>query len=155
MQEAEQTWLEGLDTFTASVANLLAFKDIPVPGGAVFDVLVSRPGQQAVGLDGQSPGMTFNPAMLWGVINLGDESTSLVFLNLPAHEIQTELRERGSEYPPVRLRVDPGEGVRFPVDGLLVAGCTLDKHEADLLLLIRQSKPRLSRSLPAWPKTQE
>ena len=40
-------------------------------------------------------------------------------------------------YPAIRFRIEPGEGVRLPAAGLFVAGCTLDKGEPDILLLVR------------------
>jgi hypothetical protein len=90
------------------------------------------------------------------VINLGEEPTSVVFINQPARGLLAELGRAGAgppprtlgelaeqflalrpDYPPVRLRVEPGEGLRFPAGGLLVAGCTLGQHEADTALLVR------------------
>jgi hypothetical protein len=163
--------LEGFDAFVSDVAEFLAFKDLPVPGGAAFDLLVSTPGLRSVHRSGVAHGLTFSLAAetpypvedatrwprLWGAINLGDESTSLLFVNLAASDLLAELRRRHPEpfvpgtlheladrfltlcpdYPPVRLRIEPGEGFRLSTAGILVDGCTLDKTEPDVLLLVR------------------
>jgi hypothetical protein len=163
--------LEGFDAFVADVAEFLAFKDLPVPEGAAFDLLVSTPGLRSLPRKGMAPGLTFSLAAhapypvegatrwprLWGGVNLGEESTSLLFINLLAAELLAELRRRYPDpfapstlaeladrfltlcpdYPPVRLRIEPGEGFRLPAAAILVDGCTLDKTEPDLLLQIR------------------
>jgi hypothetical protein len=159
--------LEGFDDFVVEVARFLAFKELPAPEGAVFDLLVSRPGLSAVGGEGLPFNLPVETPLppreepprprTWGGINLGDEPTWLVFVNRPARDLMTELgRSRADlpppatlgelaerffnlcpDYPLVRLRIDPGEGFRLPAGGLLVAGCTLDKQEPDVMLLIR------------------
>jgi hypothetical protein len=101
------------------LARFLDFKGLLVPHAANCTVLVSRPGQPLLGLKGPE---------LWGVVNLGEETTSLVFANLHSS--------------PMRLRLEPGEGLRFPAGGLLVDGCTLDKREPDVLLLVSRVQPR-------------
>jgi hypothetical protein len=85
------------------------------------------------------PGQRSGPALsdgrpLWGVINLGDEPTSLVF----DHMLGQELR--------MRLLLEPGEGCRLPTSGLRVAGYTLDKREPDVLLLVRHRQEADERS---------
>jgi hypothetical protein len=163
--------LDGFDAYAADVAAFLAFKELPVPEGAAFDLLVSAAGLRSIPLSRATPGLAFSVAgqtpypvddpkcwpRLWGGVNLGDEATALLFLNLPATELLAELRRRRAEpfapgtlgaladrfltlcpdYPPVRLRVEPGEGLRLPAAGLIVDGCTLDRTEPDVLLLIR------------------
>jgi hypothetical protein len=121
LEQAERTGaerLDGFDTFVADVADFLAFKDLPVPAGAVFELLVNAPGLCSIPQVGRQPG-------LWGGINLGDEAASLLLNNLTP------------DYPLVRLRIQPGEGFRLPAGGLLVDWSTLDKQEPDVLLLIR------------------
>ncbi|HKI35116.1 MAG TPA: hypothetical protein VKA46_24885 [Gemmataceae bacterium] len=170
-REAAPGRLEGFDRFVADVAGFLTFKDLPVPEGAAFDLLVSKPGLRSIRRNGAASGLTFNLAAetpypledetgrprLWGGLNLGDEATSLLFVNLLATDLLAEVRRRQSDlfspcthgelaerfltlcadYPPVRLRIEPGEGFRLPKGGLLVDGCTLDKSAPDVLLLIR------------------
>jgi hypothetical protein len=174
LEQAEQSGaahLNGFDDFITDVAAFLAFKDLSVPEGAVFDLRVSAPGQRSVPWSGEMAGLAFNlsaetpypleemthRAGLWGGLNLGNEATSLLLINLPPRELMSEL-DRGSsecssprtfgelaerfftlrpDYPAVLLRIQPGEGVRLPVDGLLVDWCTLHKHEPDVVLLVR------------------
>jgi len=145
-QQAGLSRLEGFDAFVVDVARFLTFKELPAPQGAIFDLLVSQPGLRSIGWP-----------RLWGAINLGDEATSLLFVNLTAQDLVAELRQRDPDlslpatrgelaerflklcpdYPLVRLRIEPGEGFRLPAGGLIVAGCTLDKNEPDVLLLVR------------------
>jgi hypothetical protein len=95
-------------------------------------------------------------ARLWGGINLGDEAVWVVLVNLAAGQIHDQLAQRCpglppaatlgdlakrfltyfSDYPPVRLRVEPGEGYRLPAGGILVDACTLDLEGPAALLLI-------------------
>jgi hypothetical protein len=173
LEQAEQTGnthLQGFDAFVAEVASFLAFKDVSVPEAAAFDLLVSKPGLRSLSLTGPSRGLACNLAgagslpvteeagcpRLWGGINLGDEPTALLFINLLVRDLRAvvekfpqpsstgtiaELTERFftmcPDYPPVRLGIEPGEGFRLPGGGLLVDGCTLEKQEPDVLLLVR------------------
>jgi hypothetical protein len=105
---------------------------------------------------GWPPGQGRRPARLWGGINLGDEAVWLVLVNLTAGQINDRLA-RGSpglppaatvgelaegflihvpDYPPVRLRVEPGEGYRLPAGGIIVDVCTLDMEGPAALLLV-------------------
>jgi hypothetical protein len=125
----DQSRLEGFDAFAVEVARFLAFKDLPLPEGAAFELLVSRPGQASTGWQ-RSP-------RLWGGINLGDEPTSLVYRNpsCPDHLL-------------ARLRIEPGEGFRGPAGGLLADGCSLDRQQPDMMLLIRDALSSGSRCIP-------
>jgi hypothetical protein len=95
---------------------------------------------------------------LWGVVNLGDEDTALVVLNLPPAALAAELARRCPvnpatvvvgelvgrflrafpDYPPIRVRLGPGEGCRLPADGLILDGDPSGKQEPDVLLLISE-----------------
>jgi hypothetical protein len=146
--------LPGFETFVSQVAELLAFKGLPVPEGARCEVVVGSPAQPLV-----SAGLRCNLA-LWGGINLGDEETSVVLINLPCRELSAELRRRAPDqpepaagelverflrccwdYPPVRLVLAPGEGYRLPRGGLIVDGYRQGKQEPDVLLLISEERP--------------
>jgi hypothetical protein len=170
---AGTTHLEGFDAFVREVASLLGFKELPVPDGASFDLVASRPGQRSIRWDAGGarpeglafdvsprapwpPGHEGRRARLWGGINLGDEATSVVLVNLAAQRMHDllagglidpapaathgELAERFlrhlPDYPPVRLRIEPGEGYRLPAGGVLVDACTLDMEGPAVLLLI-------------------
>ncbi len=165
--------LEGFDDFVREVASLLTFKQLPVPAGAGFDLVASQPRQRSIGwnANGTRPeGLAFDvsprapwppreerrPARLWGGINLGDETVSLVLVNLAARQMHDllnaaipglapavthgELAERFfrqfPEYPPLQLRIEPGEGYRLPAGGIAVDACTLDMEGPAVLLLI-------------------
>jgi hypothetical protein len=93
---------------------------------------------------------------LWGRINLGDEETSLVLINLPCRQLDVELRRLSpyqpasatvgelagqflrscADYPPVRLILGPGEGCRLPPDGLILGSYLGGKQEPDVMLFI-------------------
>jgi hypothetical protein len=111
---------EGFGTFVAETARFLDFKQLPVPAGAVFDLVVTRPG----------PAPSLSTAALWGLINLGEAAASVVFLNVPASEVPA------TDYPPVRLQLGPGEGARVPA-GILICVGECERDQPDVLLLIR------------------
>jgi hypothetical protein len=67
---------------------------------------------------------------LWGLINLGEDAASVVFLNVPVGDIPA------ADYPPVRLRLAQGEGVRIPA-GMLLGGNGVEQEQPDVSLLIR------------------
>ena len=97
------------------------------------------------------------PRLLGGV-NLGDEAVYLLFVNLPAQQLQAELVRRFPDQPPpaavdelarrfllhcrdyplVRLRIEPGEGYRVPAGGMLIDACTLDMQGPSVMLMVRQ-----------------
>jgi hypothetical protein len=111
---------EGFSAFVTETARFLAFKQLPVPAGAVFDLVVTRPG----------PATGLAAAAWWGLINLGEDAASVVFLNVPAGAIPA------ADYPPVRLQLDPGEGVRIP-PGMLLGTDGLERDQPNVWLLIR------------------
>ena len=88
-----------------------------------MEVLASAPGQESAAWDAAAGGV------LWGGVNLGDEAAWVVL---------TDLAEGAAL---VRLRLEPGEGLRLPGPGPLVAGWTLDRQEPDLFLLVRRPVP--------------
>ena len=51
-------------------------------------------------------------------------------------ELAERFLTRLPDYPPVRLRIGPGEGYRLPAGGVLVDACTLDREGPAVLLLI-------------------
>jgi hypothetical protein len=111
---------QDFNNFVAETARFLAFKELPVTPGAVFDLVVTQPGAAP----------TLAPAGLWGLINLGEDAASVVFLNVPAGEVPA------TDYPPVRLQLGPGEGIRIPA-GILLGTDGFERDQPDVLLLIR------------------
>ncbi|HMF16516.1 MAG TPA: hypothetical protein VKE98_04880 [Gemmataceae bacterium] len=160
---AGTTHLEGFDAFVQEVASLLAFKELPVPNGATFELVASQPGQRSICWTFDRwpsapwpPSPEQRPARLWGAINLGNEALSVVLVNLVAQQMHDMLAQRFpalpapctygelaacflthlADYPPIRLRLEPGEGYRLPAGGILVDACTLGTQEPAVLLLI-------------------
>jgi hypothetical protein len=143
------TRLEGFETFAGEVARFLAFKELPVPQSTAFDLLTSQPGLGSI---------PWNGARVWGGINLGEEPSGVIFLPLLAKDLQARVEHdpgrpavsrsdgdlgelflaRAPDDPLVRLQIEPGEGFRFPVGGLLGYGCTQDQQEPGVWLLMRQ-----------------
>jgi hypothetical protein len=117
-QERGEIPPDGYSAFVAEVARFLAFKQLPLPAGAVFDLVVNRPGQPAP------------LAALWGLINLGEDAASVVLLNVSPGDIPAP------DYPPVRFWLAPGEGARVPT-GMLLGSDELEREQPDVLLLIR------------------
>jgi hypothetical protein len=130
---------EGFDALVGQLARFLTFKELPAPPGAVFDLVLSRPGQTSV----------LDPGPLWGLINLGDDPASVVFVNVPGRDLPAE------DYPPVRLRLEAGEGVRLPRGGLLSGSAGSAGDQSDVLLLVRLpvcgSEPVCPDSLDSSP----
>jgi hypothetical protein len=119
-RENGANFADGFSAFAAEVASFLAFKQMPLPAGAVFELVVNRPGQAAP--------LAASP--LWGLINLGEDAASVVVLDAPSGD------RPAPEHPPVRLRLEPGEGARIPA-GLLLGGARAEGDQPEVLLLVR------------------
>jgi hypothetical protein len=167
--------LPGFESFVKQVGDFLVFKSLHVPEAARWDVVVSDPGQQFVrripemnrpgGLScSVAPWVPWRLAekpgwpRLWGGVNLGDEQTSVVLINLSLRHMDAMLRTQcPDEFPaetvgdlvtrflrtnpdcmPVRLLLGPGEGYTLPRGGLILDGYLGSKQEPDVLLLISQ-----------------
>jgi len=111
---------DGFSAFAADVASFLAFKQLPVPAGAVFELVVSGPGQEAL--------LAGSP--LWGLINLGEDAAWLVCLNVPADD------SAAPHSLSVRLQLQPGEGARIPA-GMPLGSDGLQREQPEVWLLIR------------------
>lgn len=124
LNETGQMPPDRFDAFTREVGRFLAFKELVLPKGAAVELLISQPGPQ-------SPPERMAVSELWGGINLGDRAALVEFINLPAHE-------RCPDYSTLRLRIEPGEGYRFPAEGWFVGVRALDEHEPTIFLRVRQ-----------------
>src|SRR5262249_13650829 len=108
--------LPGFEMFLSRVSEFLAFKRLPIPDDARCDAVVSDPGQGFLrwGRESNRPGgLLGNLALwearswaeehnwpgLWGGINLGDEETSVVLINLPCRQLNALLRCRFPDQP--------------------------------------------------------
>jgi hypothetical protein len=149
--------------FVTAVLEFLRFKRLPLPARCEADVMASRPDLRGNRLDprtGELNGLGFSapgPLRTVGVINLGDEATHVVLLNLPARVMRALLAREGAPdawslvpselaarffearpaYPLTRVRLDPGEGVWFPRADVVHDGWVGDKRDVDVVLSIR------------------
>jgi len=156
---------ERYQRFAASVLEFLRFKRLPLPPQCEVEALASRPDQPGTRVDpatGRLSGLRFAAPDLEdgrrpvGVINLGDEATHLVLLNLSSDIMRGFLAREGdptawclapaplterffdacSSYPLVRLRLEPGEGLWFPQTDVVYDGWPGLKREVDIVLTI-------------------
>jgi hypothetical protein len=133
--------------FAAEILEYLQFKRLPLPPVCAFAVMIQAPGQPSThpdlgGLTAEPPG---GPVL--GGINLGDEASAVVFLNLgPAqfHESAEPPPARARaflttypDYPLVQLALQPGEGFWLPHGPLILDGDTRGRTEIDVRLEIR------------------
>lgn len=148
------------ERFVDDVVAFLGFKQMPLPQSCAFDVRVSRPGQRSTRLDAGGAvlhGLGFDafdgaPArrtVAW--VNLGEEDSRFVYLNLPAASMSALIGQGGSSaggdllrrfattrpsYPLVRLRLAPGEGLWFPDAPIVHDGDTQGKLDLDVVLTL-------------------
>lgn len=163
----------GVEELARAISDFALFKNMPLPPRCTFDVVLSAPGQaapppEAADAPGVNPAVRLPvseqearaPQRLIAAVNLGDERSSVVFLNLHRARMARilsagEPRPRREAaclaprfwaafptYPLVRLFLDPGEGIWFPVEGMIHTGYTLDKQEIDVWLSIRETALR-------------
>ena len=155
--------LRGFDEFAARVVEFLRFKQLDIPAGTRLEAIVTAAGERSVQRDTGAPaGLGPSSAGgsggqgLWGIVNLGDEDSAVVLLNLPFATLATELARTEPSapalasmgelavrffrafpnYPLVRLRLASGEGCRLPASGLVLDGDPSAKADPDTLLLI-------------------
>jgi len=103
-----------------------------------------------------------------GVINLGDETTHLVLLNVPAAGMRALIAQEGApdprslspsdlvsrffdaypDYSLTRVSLDPGEGVWFPRADVVHDGWPGAKQDADVVLTIRGEMEEPGREVP-------
>jgi hypothetical protein len=168
--------LPGFESFVRQVGEFLDFKGLAVPEAARWDLMVSNPGQQFVRRNSEmnragglscsvAPWVPWHLAeeprwpRLWGGINLGDEPTSVLLINLPLPRMEAMLRTQCPDQVPaetvgdlvsrflranpdcttVRLILGPGEGYILPRGGLVLDGYLGSKQEPDVLLLISRA----------------
>jgi hypothetical protein len=156
------------DRFVAALLEFLRFKELPLPAVCEVEVTASRPGQPGTRLDpatGDLAGLVSaarqgptSSGSAVAVINLGDEATHLVLLNLGGGDRQALLRGRPEAcvatlpptalamdfleafptYPLIRVRLDPTEGLWFPGSEVAYDGWTVGKRDLDVVLCIRE-----------------
>lgn len=152
---------ESYRAFADDVIAFLRFKGLPLPARCRVDVQVSRAGQPSTRWDPVSRcpgGLAFRAGGLdpvASVINLGDEATHAVLLNLappalaglmglpgpprPGPELLHRFFVTRPTYPLIRVRLEAGDGLWFPPADLAHDVCTLDKREIDVALTIHRA----------------
>src|SRR5262245_31696806 len=91
--------------FVTAVLEFLRFKRLPLPSRCDVDVLATRPDLKGIRLDpttGELSGLGFSASgarRTVGLINLGDEATHLVLLNLPADGMRAHLARDAAPDP--------------------------------------------------------
>ena len=148
-REKGEARLEGFDAFVQEVTRFLGFKSLTVPAGATCVVVLKGPGEQ--------PNLG-SSASLWAGINLGDEAISIVYVNLTSEMMRSQLVDvpdvpsrtpgewaevflgRYPDYPPVRLRIEPGEGYLLPSGGLLLDSFSEDVTGPAVSLVIQRNQ---------------
>jgi hypothetical protein len=162
---------EGFQAFLRGVVDFCRFKGLPLLPTCACDLVVTAPGRVSTRVDaaaGCLAGLAFDlpPACSLppaegttrplGAVNLGDEPTSLVLLNLPGARLRDRLCTAPGvcptlgelarqfltsfpAYPLVRVLLRPGDGYWLPAGGAVTDGYTLDKQEPDVLLVVRQA----------------
>jgi hypothetical protein len=162
--------VRNFDAYAAKVHEFLEFKGLDPSGPTQMEAVVTSAGQRSIRHDpatGQPAGLGPTVAVwapyppvaggtvprLHALVNLGDEPTGVVLINLSPAGLAAGQARPGSgpatvgelaqrflgerpDYPPVRIRLGPGEGVGLPATGLILDGDPTAKQEPDILLLI-------------------
>lgn len=146
--------------FLGELLELFRFKRLPLPERCAGSVVASRPGLRSTRLrpDGkQLAGLACSDLASGAggvgaplcVLNLGDEATHLVLLNLGpldlrrrlpdrvgTEQLLDEFHERHPQYPLVRVRLEPGDGVWMPSPPPAFDGWTIGKRDLDAMLVL-------------------
>ena len=153
---ADESGDAAFQEFGREVIEFLQFKQLPLPAKCTVSAVVHVPGLAST--KPNAGGLTADPAcagMLAG-INLSDEEATLVFLNLgavhlaalvPKLSLETtgeSLREQahafltaGSDYPVIRVALQPGEGFWLPRMPIAHDGDTRGRIDVDVQLRLR------------------
>jgi hypothetical protein len=151
------------ERFVAALASFFRFKKVHVENCS-FTIVAAEPTHRSAFTRLGSPGGlkvgTVEESPLLAV-NLGDEPTALVILNLPIRRIRELVASRGvperppiritqqflelfPEYPLVRLVLPTRQGVHFFPDAVVHDGCTAKKNDLDILLRITRAPRSIS-----------
>lgn len=147
----------GMDRLFAGLDEFLRFKGLPLPPRAAFEVCVSAAGLPSTRRDasGAPAGLGFGAQPL-GLLNLGDETSSVVLLPLPPATLARRLQREGEaapaalgpealarrfferlpDEPVLCIRLEPGEGLWLSPFGVVHDVPTLGKRDLDVVLCI-------------------
>jgi len=169
--------LEGMEAFARAVADFAQFKGVPLPPQCAFEVTLTpaagpptSTSMGAIETPARAPILHLSRAADAGAassrviarINLGDERTSLIFVNLRSSRIAELLAGRlcsadsassaqeGDQarsflahfptYPLVRLVLEPGEGVWLPDADVIYDDGRSGKSDIEVWLIVRQAE---------------
>jgi hypothetical protein len=169
--------LDGIEAFARAVADFAQFKGVPLPPQCAFEVTLTPPAGRPSSTDmgaieapprgpvlqfPRAPGVSPASAPVIARVNLGDERTSLIFLNLRPSRIAEMLegRDRSEEsaipveegdplcsflehfpaYPLVRLFLEPGEGIWLPHADVIYDDDRSGKPDIDVWLNLRKTE---------------
>jgi len=139
--------------FAAQVLEFLQFKRLPLPPACAFELVIHAPGQATT--RPLAGGLASNQPLhgLLGAINLSDEGSALVFLNLgntqlsswlPRLPASASLPDRARaffsafpDYPIIKLDLRPGEGYWLPPSQVVIDCDTRGRSEVDVQLVLR------------------
>jgi len=165
--------IPGFEEFAAEVAEFLAFKRLDTAGSARMEAVVTEAGARSIRVDpdtGRPSGLgpRIAPWLAWptgdrptlprlhAVVNLADEATGVVIVNLTPAGLAAELDRRRlavpatvgesiatflhtcPDHPPLRVRLAPGEGCRLPAGGLILDADATGHEEPGVMLLISE-----------------
>ncbi len=160
----------GLERVFSDVAELLRFKQLPLPPRARFEVAVSAPGLPSTRAAAGGAGLGFGERVApdgslariaVGGVNLGDEAAFLSFVPFPPAALSARLATAGvrsadglapqaladrffgtfPDEPLLRLRLEPGEGLWLPPLGVVHDGTTSGRKDLDVWLRIDAEPP--------------
>ena len=157
----------GDERLLSELVEFFRFKRLPLPEHVSLEVVVSVPGMSSTRTDaaGLLEGLGFGdrvatreqPArQALGIVNLGDEASFIVLLELPPATLVARLEAAGeraaralapralvaryfaefSQQPCLRLRLAPGEGLWLSPFGVVHDGSTQGKRDLDVVLRV-------------------
>lgn len=134
--------------YAREVLDYLRTMALAVPADAACEAMITAPGQRTT-----RGGLEFSVDVrrgggIIGGVNLGDEPTFLVFVNLPPAAMKAKCPSQDRwlaktfltecpEYPLVRLRLDPGDGYWLPPAGVVLDHSTEGQKEVGVILGVR------------------
>jgi hypothetical protein len=154
------------ERFVASLASFFRFKKVDVENCA-FTVTAAEPPHRSAFTRGGPPGglkigaAEESPLL---VINLGNEPTALVILNLPIRRLRELVAARGAtkepssripqqfmelfpEYPLVQIVLPVRHGVRFFPDAVVHDAYLAKRNDLDILLRITRAPTSISSAV--------
>lgn len=134
--------------YAREVVDFLRTTTLAVPVDATCEAMITAPDQRT-----SRGGLEFSVDVrrgggIVGGVNLGDEPTFLVFVNLPPSAMKAKCPSQDRwlaktfltecpNYPLVKLRLDPGDGYWLPPAGVVFDHSTVGQKEVGVVLGVR------------------